>query len=1602
MAAFPGSHDPLNIPTTPSPLPGLEDEHAAASFLFSSRGSNNLAHASSVFPKRVPFHVLQKMTNGFSKDNELGAGAYGKVYKGVQKNGETIAVKLLRSMPGLGDEQFEKEFRNLSSIQHKNIVRLVGFCHETQREFVLHNGKMVFADMTHMALCFEYMHNGSLDNYLFDEYTGHAWPTRYAIIKGICEGLKYLHEELKPPIYHLDLKPANILLDDKMMPKLADFGLSRLFGQEQTQITESCIGTHGYLPPEYIERNVISNKLDIFSLGVIIIKMISGPKGYTQCAEMSSKQFIELVHEKWENRLRATSVDALDTYCKQVMRCIEVALSCLENDRHKRPSIGDIVDNLNKMETEDQGWSIDQVDVCSTPAQAAPSLLPAANYSTQGPTNTKAVSRLREHVRYAMGDLVIGLVKSVVEGAVNVGRSAIEDEARLRRSTQRDLVFIIDEFQMMHSFLDVAEAERVNNTVVRAWVRQVHELAYDMEDCIEFLVHLDKIPSWWRRMLPPMVLPLDEVVAEIEMLKARVEDVSMRNLRYRLINSDSKPVFAQQQPAPSAVGYDTRRHHVLGDLTQLITKEDADLQVISVWGADGGTGTTSIIRKSYSDPEVSHSFTCRAWVKLTHPFNAHEFVRSLMAHFYANSCQERQGAIIGVDVLTSMDASAAQGDLLNEFVQLVDKNRYLVVLEDLCTMAEWDSIRTFLPDRKNGSWVILSSQKYEIASLCVGHPFQVLALKHPPADEHSIFVFLREGFQDAGDKRKMNNVSTSTSNKEISTEYEYLSHNKSNVYSSYHMIPNSKMKAASEWMQNSPLVGRRLQINQLLHYTVQAQMNYSHVMSVWGIAGVGKSALVRNFYCDRILENQQFQEYGWVGLSQSQHFNVRDFSRRLLMAFQSESIEAKETAPSLSNLGVKEVVQKCCELLSTRRCLVVIDGLQSIQEWDSMQSSLLLSRHSNSKTVIIVITTEESVATYCADNEELVFNVKTLEADAAFDLFENEVSKKTPLHASLSYRGSVVLRELISKCGGLPLIIVAMAGILATNAVSLMDTASSINLRFLHELEINPEFDSLWDLFSWMRYCFRTCPDSVKPCIFYLSFFPRDHNIRRRRLVRRWIAEGYSRDSDGKSAEENGEEFFSKLLNLSIIQQPPESATTAFNDLRMVLCQVNGFLRECILSRGMEEGIVFELAGTCSRTTQRSGRHLVISESWDRDRIVFESIDFSRLRSMTVFGTWKSFFISERMKVLRVLDLEDALGVTDKDVEIMVIMLPRLKFLSLRGCQGIFYLPSSLANLRMLQTLDVTNTSIVTLPAAIIKLRNLQYFRGGTTTITAEDPSVPQSSVSWLSKFGRHRRPLVGGVEVPHGICKLMALHTLGVVNIGGSAGRAILNELKNLTQLRKLGVFGVNRTNSEAFSSAISNHVHLASLSVWFDSEIRCCLEVIFQCLQNLKGLKLYGLNDWLPDLQVNQLNKLAKLDLEMVTLTEEAIDFIGKLQKLCILRLRVNQLERGLLHFRVITNGLEVPSYQKVKVLEIACRSSLHVTFGSETMKNLDLLKVDCCSGSSYQFSGLDHLSKLVEVWLKGSYEETLKQHMQDNLSNHPNKPVLKLEDEIPRSST
>ncbi|KAF8690662.1 hypothetical protein HU200_041035 [Digitaria exilis] len=184
-------------------------------------------------------------------------------------------------------------------------------------------------------------------------------------------------------------------------------------------------------------------------------------------------------------------------------------------------------------------------------------------------------------------------------------------------------------------------------------------------------------------------------------------------------------------------------------------------------------------------------------------------------------------------------------------------------------------------------------------------------------------------------------------------------------------------------------------------------------------------------------------------------------------------------------------------------------------------------------------------------------------------------------------------------------------------------------------------------------------------------------------------------------------------MNLSIIQETESK----------LMCQVNTFVQECMKSQPVEDNLVYALEGSCSPNTQRTGRHLTITSSWDRDINVFKSIDFSRLRSLTVLGEWRPFFISNkiRMRVLRVLDLEGNVGVTYHDLERIGKLLPHLKFLSLRGCRQIKQLPDSFGGLRQLQTLDVRHTSVVMLPWAVFQIEKLQYIHAGTSTWHADD-----------------------------------------------------------------------------------------------------------------------------------------------------------------------------------------------------------------------------------------------------------------------------------------
>uniref|UniRef100_K3ZM77 Uncharacterized protein n=1 Tax=Setaria italica TaxID=4555 RepID=K3ZM77_SETIT len=529
-----------------------------------------------------------------------------------------------------------------------------------------------------------------------------------------------------------------------------------------------------------------------------------------------------------------------------------------------------------------------------------------------------------------------------------------------------------------------------------------------------------------------------------------------------------------------------------------------------------------------------------------------------------------------------------------------------------------------------------------------------------------------------------------------------------------------------------------------------------------------------------------------------------------------------------------------------------------------------------------------------------------------------------------------------------------------------------------------------------------------KKCMLYLSVFPQDRIIRRRRLVWRWIAEGYSKGTDSISMEKYAEKLFDEVSALSIIQPVLKAS-------KVIGYRVNGFFREYIISRPVEERVFFPVEvsalgrGHGRLTTEGIGQHLAVGDSWDVDRVVFEGLDFSRLRSLTVFRTvfWP-WYVPDRMRVLRVLDLENAEYVSNYAFEKIMKLLPRLKFLSLRGQREVSRVPDSVGELMQLQTLDIRDTSIVALPPCITRLQKLQYIRAGTTiaftqddSLSAGEHSTPLSRRSnamasrLLARFSR-RGPdgsCRNGVEVPRGIERLKALRTLGAIDVN-TAGDATLSEIRSLfRQLKKLELFMINRKISGWFLSHLFVAQHLESLSMQFEKSDHFVHWDYISLPRSLRSLKMHGHVEQLPR-GIEYLGNLLKLTLEKTTLfTPDDIEVIGTLRSLRTLRLRVNKDQDGELQYH---SSL----FSKLEVLEIVCKSKLRVRFDIDAMEKLEQLKIHCLQGSEMQFSGLEHLFSLKQVWLMGSIDDALKVALEQQLVKHLKKPAPKLEVE-PRSS-
>ncbi|XP_050221125.1 G-type lectin S-receptor-like serine/threonine-protein kinase SD1-1 isoform X2 [Mercurialis annua] len=278
--------------------------------------------------------TISAATNSFSPGNKLGEGGFGPVYKGRLRDGQEIAVKRLSSKSGQGLVEFKNELILIAKLQHMNLVRLLGFCIQGEDKL----------------LVYEYMPNKSLDFYIFSVIVNLDLSKRLNIIKGIAQGLVYLHHHSRLRIIHRDLKASNILLDQDFVPKISDFGLARYFRQNELEAnTCTVVGTHGYMSPEYIMEGIFSVKSDVYSFGVLLLEIISGKKNHNVYHHDRPLNLVGYAWELWkDNSILEILEPSLRNSASedQVCRCMNVGLLCVEQSPVDRPIMSDVLSML--------------------------------------------------------------------------------------------------------------------------------------------------------------------------------------------------------------------------------------------------------------------------------------------------------------------------------------------------------------------------------------------------------------------------------------------------------------------------------------------------------------------------------------------------------------------------------------------------------------------------------------------------------------------------------------------------------------------------------------------------------------------------------------------------------------------------------------------------------------------------------------------------------------------------------------------------------------------------------------------------------------------------------------------------------------------------------------------------------------------------------------------------------------------------------------------------------------------------------------------------------------------------------------------------------
>ncbi|CAL4983436.1 unnamed protein product [Urochloa decumbens] len=742
------------------------------------------------------------------------------------------------------------------------------------------------------------------------------------------------------------------------------------------------------------------------------------------------------------------------------------------------------------------------------------------------------------------------------------------------------------------------------------------------------------------------------------------------------------------------------------------------------------------------------------------------------------------------------------------------------------------------------------------------------------------------------------------------------------------------------------------------------------VLAIVGFGGLGKTtmalALQRRF-------GEKFDSRAWVQASQK--LNLESLLRGILkQVMPQQDPEGKGGtgtsdghADGIEGLNKKQLKEKLKEQLKEKYYFLFVDDVWSVSSWQDIWQSLPINQNGS----IVVTTRFKSVANACCRRQEHIYMLKPLPPVESTKLFFERV------HDPMPEKFKETKDEIIRKCGGLPLALVAVAGLLARRNLTEESQWETVKKSLNSELDKNLSPEGVTQI---LNLCYNDLPADHKNCLLYLSIFPKGCSINRKRLIRRWISEGFIAEKDGKTVEEVAEDSFNELISRNIVR-PVEHSTNG----KVKTCQVHDMILEYIVSKSSEENFITVVGGHwLTPTPSNKVRRLSLHNSNPEDvKEKIENMNLSHVRSLTVFENLHHLpSYSFKSVILQVLDLEGCKNINNKQLD-KIFKMFQLKYLSLRNTYT-KKLPSQIGRLQYLETLDIRDTNVTELPSSVGRLQKMVHLLGGS------------KSTHLALRFTED-------------IAKMTALQTLLGIEIGRGSTPDI-GSMHNLTKLKKLSIYSLGDThnNNSKYDELLPTIEHLSGYSLkslaiddgftgFLNSMDDLSSPPKYLLSLDLSG-KLFHVPKWIKELET-----LEKLTLSLTSLRTDGLQVLSQLPKLFSLTFSISAKGQDgtiveiLQKNRMDSGGkIFVPAdgFASLKLLRLSAPVMPLLSFLEGAMPELQRLEIQFrLSEGAY---GLENLASLRQVYLRVSQKaskatEVKVSDIRSSVSMHQKKPII-----------